>query len=57
MKKYTKPAIFCIEIRAEERLAAAVCDHPGACEDFARDKAGNIIDLNGNGIADGWSIS
>ncbi len=30
MKKYIKPELNCIEIRAEERLAAA-CVDPGSC--------------------------
>lgn len=56
MKKYTKPAFYCVEIRAEERLAAA-CENNGACEDFARWPDGTIIDINGNGIPDGFMLS
>ncbi len=56
MKKYTKPAIYCVEIRAEERLAAAVCDNNGACDGFVYIN-GVLLDANENGIADGWTLS
>jgi len=43
MKKYIKPLLCCIEIRAEERLA--VCDTDGVCSVEVPD--GFLFDPNG----------
>lgn len=49
MKKYLKPALLMVELRAEERLS--VCDFDGSCDDDG------FTDRNNNGFDDLLTLS